>query len=729
MTMSSSSSSTSGPVHLGNFYSSFDTQSVLQQLTAAMQIPITQLTSRQQMLSRQNAAISTLVGKFSSLLNDVDSLTSSTSASTRTATVSGTGVTATASPSSTLGSFTVGVTGLATGTSATGTALTAVLDSVSTLNNSNFGTKVSAGTFTMKAATGSTVTITVDPATQSLDDVITAINAQTGTSGITASIQNDANGRANVLQLDSTQGSIQLGLGSDTSNFLTATNLLASPGTTTRASTLSIARLSLSQAMSGASFFGGAPVAGAHTLTINGVAISYDAGIDSLNDLITRINSSTAGVTASYNSVTDSLSLTQNKLGSVAMSLADDGQFLSTTGLASATQSLGSNASYSVNGGATQYSGSNTVTLPDGTTLTLTALTGGSPATVAVAQDTAAPAQLMTTFVSDYNTLMQSLRDLTKSAAGAAGLFAGDTGMMSLLASLRSVIGGTGQNVVSRYQTLNGIGLSFGAIGSAPGTANTLQLDAAAFEAALKADPLSVQNALSTLSFAASIAGGSTGSITGLTGSYKGTKTGQFVITDDGSGHLTSTFTPNDGSAAVTQSVTVSPNSTETSLVLGMTLNIGALQAGTTTINVTQNGVSVMQQLKHAGVRFAIDDFGTGYSSLAQLQRLPVDELKIDRAFICGLDADAGKQVIVHSTTELAHSLGLDVVAEGVETPEVWSSLLRAGCDLAQGYLISRPMPATAAMDWLARQQQTLDRAFAEASSQGTVVDLKSRNS
>ncbi len=589
---------TTAPVQLGNFYSSFDTQAVLQQLTAAMEVPITQLTSRQQTLSRQSAAISTLMGQFSSLLNDVNSLTTATSASTRTATVSGTGVTATASPSSTLGSFTVAVMGLATGTSATGTALTAAVDSLSTLSNSNFGTKVSAGTFTMKAATGSTVTITVDPTTQSLNDIVTAINAETLTSGITASIQNDANGRANILQLDSTQGAIQLGLGSDTSNFLTATNLLASPGTTTRASTLSIARLNTSQVMSSASFFGGAPAAGAHTLTINGVAISYDAGIDSLNDLITRINSSTAGVTASYNSVTDSLSLTQNKLGSLAMSLADDGQFLSVTGLASATQSLGSNASYSVNGGATQYSGSNTVSLPDGTTLTLTALTGGSPATVTVAQDTAAPAQLMTTFVSDYNTLMQSMRDLTKSDTTASGLFAGDTGIMSMLTSLRSIIGGTGQNVVSRYQTLNSIGLSFGAVGTAVGTANTLQFNAATFQSALTTDPLSVQNALSTLTFSAAIAGGSTGSITGMTGSYKGTKTGQFVITDDGAGHLTSTFTPNDGSAAVTQSVTVTPGSTDTTLVLGMTLDIGALQAGTTTINVTQTGASVLQQLK-----------------------------------------------------------------------------------------------------------------------------------
>lgn len=595
---SSSSSSATPPVQLSNFYSSFDTSSVLQQLTAAMQVPITQLTAKQQTLARENAAISTLVGQFSALLNDVNSLTSSTSVSVKSASVSGTGVTAAASPTSTPGSFTVAVTGLATGTSATGTALSAALDSTSILNNSNFATKVTAGTFTLRAATGSAVTITVDPTTQSLNDIVTAINAQTGTSGITATIQNDANGRANILSLVSTQGAIQVGLGSDTSNFLTATNLIASPGTTTRASTLSIARIDPTQAMATASFFGGAPVGGAHTLTVNGVAISYDAAVDSLNDLIGRINSSSAGMTAAYDSVADTVTLTQTKPGSVAMSLADDGQFLSTTGLAAATQSIGTNAAYSVNDGATQYSSSNKVTLADGTSLVLTALTGGSPATVTIAQDTSSPTRLVNSFVSDYNTLLQSLGDLTKNDTTAPGLFAGDSGMMSLMESLRGIIGGTGQNVVSRYQTLGSIGLSFGAIGTAVGTANTLQLNSTTFQAALQADPTSVQNALSTLALTASIAGGSTGSITGMTGSYKGTKAGQFVITDDGAGHLSSTFTPSDGSAPVTQSVTVSPGGTDTTLVLGMTLNIGALQAGTTTINVTQTGASVMQQLK-----------------------------------------------------------------------------------------------------------------------------------
>ena len=670
---SSSSSSTSAPVQLSNFYSSFDTSSVLQQLTAAMQIPIAQLTSKQQTLARENTAISTLVGQFSSLLNDVTSLTSSTSVSTKVASVSGTGVTAAASPTSTLGSFTVAVAGLATGTTATSTPLTAALDCTSTLNNSNFGTKVTAGTFTMQAATGSAVTITVDPTTQSLNDIVTAINAQTPTSGITASIQNDGNGRPNILQMVSTQGTIQLGLGSDTSNFLAATNLLASPGTTTRASTLSIARIDPTQIMSSASFFGGAPAAGAHTLTINGVAISYDAGVDSLNDLIARINSSTAGVIASYDSVADTMSLTQTKLGSVAMSLADDGQFLSTTGLASATQSLGSNAAYSVNGGATQYSTSNRVTLPDGTSLVLTGLTSGSPATVNVAQDTPTPTQLVNSFVSDYNRLLQSLSDLTKNDTTAPGLFAGDSGMMSLMESLRTVIGGTGQNVVSRYQTLSSIGLSFGAIGSAPGTANTLQLNSATFQAALQADPLSVQNALSTLRLTASIAGGSTGSITGMTGSYKGTKPGQFVITDDGAGHLSSTFTPGDGSAPVTQSVTVGPGGTDTTLVLGMTLNIGALQAGTTTIDVTQTGASVMQQLQQF-LNGQVGAKGTLQSRTDEFTAISKD-IDAQKARIqANIDSEVARLQAGFTAMEQAQALSSSILNTLTQTQNAWAA-------------------------------------------------------
>jgi EAL domain-containing protein (putative c-di-GMP-specific phosphodiesterase class I) len=99
-----------------------------------------------------------------------------------------------------------------------------------------------------------------------------------------------------------------------------------------------------------------------------------------------------------------------------------------------------------------------------------------------------------------------------------------------------------------------------------------------------------------------------------------------------------------------------------------------------------------MQLLRIAGVRFSIDDFGTGHSSLSQLSVLPVDELKIDRSLM--VTADSGAVTIVTSTIELGHSMGLKVVAEGVEDPAAWNLLRRLGCDFAQGYLISPPLAA-----------------------------------
>ncbi|HEY7889152.1 MAG TPA: EAL domain-containing protein [Steroidobacteraceae bacterium] len=103
-----------------------------------------------------------------------------------------------------------------------------------------------------------------------------------------------------------------------------------------------------------------------------------------------------------------------------------------------------------------------------------------------------------------------------------------------------------------------------------------------------------------------------------------------------------------------------------------------------------------MRPLRAAGVRFALDDFGTGHSSLSLLSRLPVDELKIDRSFISHALAGQSAAAIVASTVALAHGMGLNVVAEGVEKPDAWNLLKRLHCDCAQGYLISPPMPPAA---------------------------------
>jgi diguanylate cyclase (GGDEF)-like protein len=113
------------------------------------------------------------------------------------------------------------------------------------------------------------------------------------------------------------------------------------------------------------------------------------------------------------------------------------------------------------------------------------------------------------------------------------------------------------------------------------------------------------------------------------------------------------------------------------------------------------NALRVMDELRLFGVRFSIDDFGTGYSSLAHLKRLPVDEIKIDRAFIQELEARPEDEVIVASTIGLGHALGMKVVAEGVEVRSSFDALARLGCDLVQGYLIARPLPVEEFTRWV----------------------------
>ncbi len=103
---------------------------------------------------------------------------------------------------------------------------------------------------------------------------------------------------------------------------------------------------------------------------------------------------------------------------------------------------------------------------------------------------------------------------------------------------------------------------------------------------------------------------------------------------------------------------------------------------------------AILGELKALGVRLAIDDFGTGNSSLAYFRTLPIDLLKIDRSFVTGMAQSASDSAIVQSTILLAHDLGLRVVAEGVESEECNARLASLGCDLVQGYLFGRPMPA-----------------------------------
>src|SRR4029077_20135538 len=107
------------------------------------------------------------------------------------------------------------------------------------------------------------------------------------------------------------------------------------------------------------------------------------------------------------------------------------------------------------------------------------------------------------------------------------------------------------------------------------------------------------------------------------------------------------------------------------------------------------------ERLHELGCRLAVDDYGTGYSTLAYLRRLPLNELKIDKSFIMGMIEDASDALIARSTIELAHKLGLTVVASGVEDETTLAQLRELGCDSVQGFLLARPMPAEEFAPWV----------------------------
>jgi EAL domain-containing protein (putative c-di-GMP-specific phosphodiesterase class I) len=109
----------------------------------------------------------------------------------------------------------------------------------------------------------------------------------------------------------------------------------------------------------------------------------------------------------------------------------------------------------------------------------------------------------------------------------------------------------------------------------------------------------------------------------------------------------------------------------------------------------------ILQSLRDLGIRISVDDFGTGHTSMAHIRNLPVDELKIDKSFVAELPDNRKDVAIVRATIELAHGLGIEVLAEGVESRPAMRWLASMGCERAQGFLISRPMPAETFSQWV----------------------------
>jgi EAL domain-containing protein (putative c-di-GMP-specific phosphodiesterase class I) len=147
---------------------------------------------------------------------------------------------------------------------------------------------------------------------------------------------------------------------------------------------------------------------------------------------------------------------------------------------------------------------------------------------------------------------------------------------------------------------------------------------------------------------------------------------------------------------------------------VGMLLEAFDVPAGALTLEITEDVLiadagrsqQVMTALRALGVRLSIDDYGTGYSSLAYLRALPVDELKLDRSFVANLTSDERSAAIVRSTLQLSRDLGMALVVEGVEDAETLTALRSWDCEIAQGFHICRPLPASAFRRWLTSRRQ-----------------------
>ena len=124
------------------------------------------------------------------------------------------------------------------------------------------------------------------------------------------------------------------------------------------------------------------------------------------------------------------------------------------------------------------------------------------------------------------------------------------------------------------------------------------------------------------------------------------------------------------------------------------------------TMEAPETTIGVLRQLRALGVLLSVDDFGIGYSSLARLKLLPIHGLKLDRTLVGDIETDVNDAAICAAAIAMAHSLGLKVVAEGVETAAQLEHLRRLGCDLAQGYYFSRPLPIDELNRYLERARQ-----------------------
>ena len=430
----------------------------MDQLIQVGRAPQQRMQAEQSKNNSKANAINEIKGLLSDLKTNIASLGSKDALLKRSATLGGamTGWTASAATDATAGKYTFKVNVLATASKLTGTSgLAGAINPLSTLSSLPVGRTITGGNFTIN---GTPVTIAT---TDSLDDVLTNIN--TNVPGVTAAYDPATD------KVSLTSGSpIVLGASNDTSNFLLAMRL--SSGASPVASSSSLGLIKLTGPIDSANLKTPPAAGTSSSFKINGTTISYNTATDSIQQIITRINDSAAGVTASLDAASGSFVLTNDTTGNTGIFVsADTGGLATALGLMSGTLTSGTDAEFQVNGGGVITSRTNTLDSSSHgiTGLSVTATSIGTDV-VTVASDSAATKTAIDSFVSKYNAVQNAIEKYTKVTTTGdkvtAAILAGNREIGEISKSLRQMIYTQGVGVTGTIKRLSDIGVGFSGI-------------------------------------------------------------------------------------------------------------------------------------------------------------------------------------------------------------------------------------------------------------------------
>jgi flagellar hook-associated protein 2 len=482
-------------ISAGGLITGIDSGALIQQLMQLERAPILRYQERIANLEAQQTAARELRTTLTTLRNSAQDFRFSSIFDAYKSTSSNESVlTAQVSSSSPLsGAFDIDVTQLATSTVATGSAAVgATISDTSALDSSGITTAIEAGTFEING-----VEFTVDPTTDSLDDILSTINASAA--GVTGTFNSGTNTVTFENSAASDTSLINFGTsdGDGVSNFLEvlsvtgATQSTGSGGSTEVISTRSLGAIDPQEVVNTQSFAVGAITSG--TFSINGIEISVDHTVDNMQDIMERISSSDAQVLASYDSTTDTIRVESQVLGSRTVRFGgtgDTSNFLSVMALDTAVQAAGQDTLFSINGGAELTRNSTEVSdAISGVTLSLLSV---GTSTVTVSSDDDTIVEDVQEFITEFNTAVTAIKDATQ----VEGTLAGDGGIRAIETYLRSSIFSQVADLGGSFESLLDIGISTGQDFDST-TPSMLELDEDAFREALRDNRSNVEGLFS----------------------------------------------------------------------------------------------------------------------------------------------------------------------------------------------------------------------------------------